>query len=75
MEPNSNCSTNASQSSENTSSETWRHETEVRHVVHLMSAGRGPARQYLDLVARSRGIAAMRRLEADAAEQWRKRND
>jgi hypothetical protein len=54
-----------------TSSESWRHECEVRHVAAMRSQDRQRTHEYLELVAKRRGEEAANRLKEDAAQLWK----
>jgi hypothetical protein len=56
-----------------TSSESWRAECEARHVLKLMDRGKGPAAEYLELVAKKRGQKAADELRQAVADMWRKK--
>jgi hypothetical protein len=53
------------------SSEEFRHQCEVRYVLHLRLKGRQPMLDYLEQVKKWRSTD---KLEKDAREQWNKGN-
>lgn len=56
-------------------SETYRHQCEVRYVLGLRaSRGRGRAYDYLDGVEQKRGKLSRQKLEGDVRTQWERGN-
>lgn len=54
-----------------TSSETYRHQCEVRTIIaKRLAKGRSWAVEYLDKVEKARGKQARSRLESDILQQW-----
>ena len=54
-----------------TSSETYRHQCEVREVIaRRLKKGRAWGQDHLDAIERLRGKKARSRLEADLLQQW-----
>ena len=56
-----------------THSEAWRAECEARHVLTLMGRGKGPAADYLALVAKKRGEQAAEKLKQAVTKLWRQK--
>ena len=58
-----------------TSSETYRHQCEVRTIIlKRIAKGRSWAQDYLDKVEKARGKQARSRLESDLVQQWNQGN-
>ena len=54
---------------EDTSSEQYRHECELRYVASMNLSGR---RKYLGLVLEKRGVVALNKLKEGLTELWKK---